>query len=159
MTATQQQQSDGQARPVQEGLFTWPSAAPQLIAARCSACREIVFPSQDSCPACTSRKVESVLLSREGTLWTFTVQHFPPPVPPYVGPADPATFQPLGIGYVELPEGIRVEGRLTEGDAAKLAIGMKMELVVVPFVRDASGTELLTFAFRPVDGAGAGAHA
>ena len=158
MAATQQQ-ADGDARPIQEGLFTWPSAAPQLIAARCAACRELTFPYQDSCPACTSRKVESVQLSREGTLWTYTVQHFPPPTPPYVGPADPASFQPLGVGYVELPEGIRVEGRLTENDAAKLSIGMKMELVVVPFVRDASGTTLLTFAFRPVGGPGAGARA
>lgn len=140
-------------RPIQDGLFTWPSEHPQLIASRCTACGELTFPRQDSCPACTSRQVEEKLLSTRGTLWTFTVQHFPPPSPPYVGPNDPATFEPLGVGYVELPEGIRVEGHLTENDVAKLSIGMAMELVVEPFAQDEDGQTLMKFAFRPVAGA------
>lgn len=140
----------GARRPIQDGLFTWPSESPQLIASRCTACGELTFPRQDSCPACTSRQVEERLLSTRGTLWTFTVQHFPPPSPPYVGPADPATFVPLGVGYVELPEGIRVEGHLTENDVTKLAIGMPMQLVIEPFATDEDGGTLMKFAFSPV---------
>jgi hypothetical protein len=34
---------------------------------------------------------------------------------------------------------------------------MDMELVVVPFRTDDDGNEVVTFAFRPVDGAGSGA--
>ena len=137
-------------RPIQEGLFTWPSKQPQLIAAQCTACGELTFPFQASCPACTSRQVEEVLLSRRGKLWTWTVQHFPPPSPPYIGPADPESFDPLAVGYVELPEGIRVEGHLTENDAEKLEIGMEMELVILPFANDeASGDTIMKFAFQP----------
>jgi uncharacterized OB-fold protein len=91
-----------------------------------------------------------VLLSPRGRLWTWTIQHFPPPVPPYAGEADPERYVPFGVGYVELPEGIRVEGRLTENDPARLEIGMEMELVIESFVKDAEGKDLLTFAFRPV---------
>ena len=45
---------------------------------------------------------------------------------------------------------VRVEGRLTEADPGKLAFGMDVELVVVPFRVDPDGTEVVTFAFRPV---------
>ena len=54
------------------------------------------------------------------------------------------------MGYVELPEGIRVEARLTENDPAKLEVGMEMELVIQKFVEDEAGNDLLTFAFRPL---------
>ena len=33
----------------------------------------------------------------------------------------------------------------------ELRIGMPMELTVVPFTTDEDGTEVLTFAFRPVE--------
>ena len=83
------------------------------------------------------------------------MQHFPPPSPPYIGPADRESFVPFGVGYVELPEGIRVEGRLTVNDPAELEIGREMELVIENFVDAAEGSERVTFAFQPVDvGAG-----
>ena len=45
---------------------------------------------------------------------------------------------------------IRVEGRLTENDPAKLDFGMKVELTMVPFTTDDDGNEIVTFAFQPV---------
>ncbi len=134
--------------PIAEGLFTWPSESPQLIASRCKACESLTFPSQDACPRCTERGAEQVLLSRAGKLWSWTIQRFPPP-PPYTGPADRETFVPFGVGYVELPEGIRVEARLTENEPDKLRIGMDMELAVEPFGQNADGDAVVTFAFRP----------
>ena len=86
-------------------------------------------------------------MSRHGTLWTWTVQAFPPPVPPYRGPVQ--DFVPFGVGYVELPEGLRVQGRLTVNDAARLKIGMAMELVLEPFGADAQGRTVQGFAFAP----------
>jgi uncharacterized OB-fold protein len=132
--------------PIAEGLFTWPSKEPQLIASKCSRCSEVSFPKQDSCPNCTSNSTEEVLLGRRGSLWTWTIQNFPPP-PPYTGNVDP--FTPYGIGYIELPEGIRIESRLTASDPQALEIGMEMELVIEKF-RDADdGQELMTFAYQP----------
>lgn len=138
--------------PIADGLFTFPSPAPQLIASRCSACGELAFPSQQSCAACAGDRTEEILLSRRGVLWTWTVQRFPPPAPPFAGAGE--GFVPFGVGYVELPEGIRVEARLTENDPRHLAIGMPMELVLEPFDTDAAGNERLTFAFRPLGRAG-----
>jgi hypothetical protein len=46
---------------------------------------------------------------------------------------------------------IRVEGRLTENDPAKLQFGQNVELIMVPFATDDDGSEIVTFAFQPVD--------
>ena len=86
------------------------------------------------------------LLSRTGTLWSYTVQGFRPKSP-YNGPDE---FEPYGVGYVELPGEVMVEARLTENDPDVLEIGDPMELVVVPFRRDDDGNDVVTFAFKRV---------
>ena len=137
--------------PVAEGVFTWPSDEPRLIGSRCATCGIVTFPAQDSCPRCPSTEMAEHLLSRRGRLWAWTTQEFPPPSPPYAGPVGDA-FVPYGVGYVELADKVRVETRLTETKGLKT--GMEMELVLVPFRTDGDGNEVVTFAFRPVGGAG-----
>ena len=136
--------------PVSEGVFTWPSDEPRLLGSRCVTCGNHTFPVQSGCPKCTGTETEVVELSRRGTLWTWTVQGFPPKAPPYAGDADPKTFRPFGVGYVELPGEVKVEARLTESDPERLHIGMEMELVIVPLAIDADGNEVVTYAFQPV---------
>jgi len=136
--------------PVADGIFTWPADEPRLIGSRCDSCGTHVFPEQGSCPNCTGTDVSTVELSRRGTLWTWTVQGFPPKAPPYAGPVDPEHFEPYGVGYVELANEVKVESRLTVSDPAQLSIGMEMELVVVPLTVDDNGDEVVTYAFAPV---------
>ena len=131
-------------------VFTWPSEAPQLIGGKCPECGAITFPMQSGCPRCGSVDMAEHLLPTRGTLWTFTTQGFLPKEP-YAGGETPETFRPYGVGMVELDGEVRVEARLTEADPAVLRIGMPMELVIVPFRTDADGTEVVTYAFSPVD--------
>lgn len=137
-------------RCVAEGLFEWPSDEPRLCASRCETCSFIMFPVQDSCPSCGGDRVAPTMLSRSGTLWTWTRQRFQPKNPPYVGREAANEFVPYGVGFIELAEG-RVEARLAGDVDQELRIGMPMELTVVPFTTDEDGTEVLTFAFRPVE--------
>ena len=90
------------------------------------------------------------LLPRRGTLWTWTTQGFLPKEP-YAGGETVETFKPYGVGIVQLGDEVRVEGRLTESDPAKLTFGMEVELAVVPFRTEADGTEVLVYAFAPVE--------
>ena len=136
-------------KPVTEGVFTWPADDPRLIGSRCRNCGNHMFPTQAGCPKCTANDTETVELEPRGTLWTWTVQGFPPKSPPYLGSDDPSSFEPFGVGYVELPGQVKVEARLTEADPQKLTIGMEMELVVVPLTTDDEGNEIVTFAFAP----------
>jgi uncharacterized OB-fold protein len=137
--------------PVTKGIFTWPSDTPHLIGSRCTNCGNHMFPTQGSCPRCTGSETETVELARRGTLWTWTIQGFPPKAPPFIGDDNPKSFRPFGVGYVELPGEVKVEARLTESDPEKLHIGMEMELVIVPLATDADGNEVMTFAFAPVE--------
>jgi uncharacterized OB-fold protein len=89
-------------------------------------------------------------LPRRGTLWTFTTQEFLPKEP-YASGETNETFRPYGVGLVQLGDDVRVESRLTEADAAKLHIDMEVQLVIVPFRTDPDGTEVMTFAFEPVE--------
>lgn len=134
---------------IAEGLFTWPADDPQLIGSRCTRCGATTFPSQHSCPRCTSTDVHEHLLSRGGTLWTWTVQGFRPKSPPYEGSAE---FVPYPVGYVELPGEVKVESLLVDVEISDLAIGMEMELAVIPFHSAVTDTQFATFAFRPVRG-------
>jgi uncharacterized protein len=131
---------------VADGLIAGTEDAPQLIGSECRRCGVVAFPRQDSCAACTSGDVEERRLARRGTLWTWTIQCFPPKSPPYAGAAE--DFEPYGVGYVELPGEVRVEARLTEADPERLRIGMPMELALIP-APGAGGA--LTFAFRPAE--------
>lgn len=94
--------------------------------------------------------MEPVELARRGTLWAWTVQGFPPKAPPYAGDDDPSRFEPFGVGYVVLPDQLKVEARLTEASPDRLRIGMEMELVLVPLATDEDGGRVMTFAFQPV---------
>src|SRR5262249_2671117 len=140
--------------PIAEGVFTWPAVEPRLIGSRCAACGIVTFPTQGSCPRCASTEMAQHLLSPRGRLWAWTTQEFPPPAPPYAGPTG-AGFVAYGVGYVQLGDDVRIETRLTT--MAGLRIGMDMELVLVPFRTDGDGNEVVTFAFRPVDGTRPGA--
>ena len=106
--------------------------------------------SPPSCARCGSLEVVDELLPSRGTLWTFTTQEFLPKEP-YAGGETLETFRPYGVGLVQLDDVVRVESRLTEADPEKLRIGMEMELRIVPFRTDADGTEVMTFAFAPVE--------
>jgi uncharacterized OB-fold protein len=137
--------------PVAPGLFREIDDGPHLVASRCAVCAPpvVTFPTQPDCPRCAGDNMEELLLPRRGTLWTFTTQEFIPKSPPYAIAETPESFTPFAVGYVEFDGLVKVEGRLTEGDVARLAIGMEMEVVVVPFRTDEDGNDITTFAFRP----------
>jgi uncharacterized OB-fold protein len=83
-----------------------------------------------------------VELSGTGRLWTWTAVTTAPPG--YRGDV------PYGFGVVELPEGLRVIGRLTESDPARLSQGQPMRVVVVPVQVD-EDRHVLSYAFAPQD--------
>lgn len=143
--------------PVADGVFTWPSASPQLIGTRFRSSGVTVFPQATSCPRTAAQDGEPVLLPRRGTLWSWTIQGFLPKNPPYAGKETPKDFVPYGVGYVQLSDpdagvDVIVESRLTINDPQQMRIGMPMDLVIVPFTTDDHGAPVVTYAFAPTVG-------
>jgi uncharacterized OB-fold protein len=129
---------------VADGLFTWPSDQPALLASESNG--RLSFPPRPG--------EKPYPLKRRGTLWTFTSQNFRPPSPPYDGNDTAETFQPYLVGYVELEGELLVEGRLVDCTVDDLELGQQMELRIVPYTVRADGTDVLTYAFAPAAAAG-----
>jgi uncharacterized OB-fold protein len=135
--------------PIKEGMMKLPASPADkgsLIGCKCRKCGEKFFVKRDICENCQSQDLEEITLSDKGKLYAFSVMYFPPP-PPYK-PANPMV--PFGIGWVELPEGLVIYSLLTENDAKKLKVGMKMELTFNKFDQDKDGNDIMVYMFKPV---------
>ena len=115
-----------------------------LTGGSCPACGQTYFPTKQVCPSCFSAEQQKVPLSRKGKLHTFTRSH--------MGPAGIRT--PFTIGFIELPEGIKLFSLLTQCDPwdEVLAVGMEMEMVIEAIREDEEGTEIVGYKFRPSGG-------
>ena len=134
--------------PVVEGLFTWPANKPHLIGSKCLCCGTYFFPKTFTCvnPDCKDKsRIEEVLLSRRGKLWSYCVEYYPPP-PPFKAPEP---FSPYAIGAIDLPEGLRILGMLTGIEPEKWRVGVEVEMVVEKMYLDEQGNEIVTWKFRP----------
>ena len=135
--------------PCLEGWLTMPPEESRIIGSKCKSCGHYFFPKTTVCrnPYCQKAKpVEDVPLSKKGTLFTYTIIHYPPP-PPYHAP-DP--FVPFGVACVDMPEGIKVIGQIPRSiDLDMIKIGMEMETVREVLYEDGQGNEVLCWMFKP----------
>lgn len=104
--------------------ITEPEVQTSLLGASCPGCATTTYPATGACPRCGAA-MRDVTLSGQGTLWSWTVQRFPPKSPPYEVPVD--WFKPFVVGYVELAEGVRV-GAVVDVPVDEVSIGMELSL-------------------------------
>jgi uncharacterized OB-fold protein len=139
---------------ITEGLFRVDGNRAVLFGSRRRSSGAVKFPAErpelfDGDPE-IQEDIEPIELSTEGTLYTYTTQEFPPPLP-YKGNRDPKVFQPYVVGFVELSEGVLVETLIVEANPAELRIGQPLVSTTTTLETD-GGQSLLTFAFRPASG-------
>jgi uncharacterized OB-fold protein len=139
--------------PAADGWFTMDEAAPALLGARGTESGSYFWPTAlavSANPSVPGEQREAAELSRHGTLWSWTTNHYAPPEP-YVSP-DP--FVPYTVCAVELEtEQMVVLGQLATGaDAEQLEVGMPMELVLGPLYED-DDHEYVVWQWAPAGGA------
>jgi len=135
--------------PIKDDLFTKPLEPldkVRLAGSKCKDCDEVFLGKVIGCENCGSQDLESVALSSEGKLYTYTVLNIPLRGD-YKGPRDP--FVPLGIGLVELPEGCRIMTPLTVNEPERLKVNMPMRVIIDTLYTDAEGNEVFSFKFGP----------
>ena len=118
-----------------------------LIGSKCQSCGAVAFPRRVVCHKCAGENLEEIALSQRGKLASFTVAW-----------AAPEGFKPPVImGYIDLPEGVRLISLLSgiEPDKDALEAGREMDLVFEPISTDKEGRQVLAFKFRPVAEGGA----
>ena len=112
-----------------------------LLGQRCRQCQVCVFGPAIFCQACSSDDLESLKLSRQGTLYSFTVVRVPPPGWP--------GKVPYTLGEVELPEGPHVLAEIIDSEPDRLELGMSMELALELILVAESNKVLAVYKWRP----------
>ena len=92
----------------------------RLEAGKCEKCGKLFFPKRLICDECGSQKMNTIKLSREGKLITYTIIH--------IGPSQFTDQAPYAVGIVELKEGVRLLTQLADCDLEKLKSGMPMRI-------------------------------
>lgn len=127
--------------PISPGLFRIDDEGrPTLWGGRSRSSGLTHFPRAPVCPYTGADDVDDVALPRTGTLWGWTAVTSAPPG--YQGPV------PFGLGVVELEDGLRVIGRISESDPAALTFGQAME-VALEEIPGPDGLPALVWAFAP----------
>ena len=131
--------------PVKQGLYKIPASENEeaaLIGCYCPSCGETFFPKRDICQNCQSVNLEEITLSRRGKIYSFTIVM-----------QRPATYYqgivPYSFGWVELPEGLRIETLFTECDLDDLFLGMEVEMVL-DRLHEEKDNQVVCHKFRPI---------
>ncbi len=134
--------------PVAEELSTETADGPRLRGSKCASWGTPYFPRSAVChnPECRESKMEDASFGPRGTLWSCAIQNYPPPAParyeePYI---------PYALGMVDMPEGLRVLGRISTDDPEGVRVGAEVELVLERLYLDENGNEVITWKFKPI---------
>ena len=106
--------------PVQEGAFKSTQDGVVLLANKCKACGQLFFPKVAYCLSCLHDETMEVVLSKTGKLYSYTVAYMPSThfKPPYA------------LGYIDMPEGVRIFAPLIIDDTKPFQVGMEMQVVL-----------------------------
>ena len=111
----------------------------RLEAVRCKKCQALFFPKRLICVECGAREFETLRLAGRGKLVTFTITE--------VAPAGFADQVPYAVGIVEMEEGVRVMGQITDCDPSELKIG---DSLVTQFrrIREEGKTGIIMYGYK-----------
>jgi uncharacterized OB-fold protein len=119
--------------------WTVADGAVRLHGSKCGRCGAAAFPSHALCPSCGAADgQDKIELSPIGTLYTFSEIH--------VAPKGFAT--PYAVGYVDLPEGVRLFGQI-DGKAADLKVGQQVAVTLGP-VRSEGDRAVISYKFKGI---------
>lgn len=90
----------------------------RLLIQKCSGCGELRHPPRPMCGSCQSTEWDSIEASGRGSVYSFTVLHYPP-IPGYDFPCP--------VGLIDLEEGTRICANIAGVEPEDIHIGMKVE--------------------------------
>jgi uncharacterized OB-fold protein len=93
----------------------------RLEAGKCKGCGNVSFPPRLVCPECGKEEFETVNISDEGILQTFTIIR--------VASETFSIQTPYAVGIVELNDGVKVTTQIADVNFDELKIGQKIKLV------------------------------
>ncbi len=111
----------------------------RMEAGKCKSCGEIFFPGRLICSKCGAKEFDTIKLSGKGKLATYTIIR--------VAPEGFADQVPYAVGIIELEEGIKVMGQITDCDPETLKTG---DQIVSQFrrMREEGKTGMIMYSYK-----------
>jgi uncharacterized protein len=107
--------------PPRDSAFFWDGVdVDELRIQRCASCSKLRHPPRPACPQCQSLGWDYVLSSGRGSIYSYVVHHHP---------QVPGRTHPFVVALVELAEGTRIVGNVTDIDPSDVEIGLPVEVV------------------------------
>lgn len=120
-----------QHKPFANGIWKETENGIVLLGSKCKQCGEVYFPPKDVaiCSHCQSEEIETIELSKEGTIYSYTAVHQAPAGGFYHGQV------PFNYALIELPEKVLVQAHVICAEE-DLKIGAKVRLVLDTLYED-----------------------
>lgn len=117
----------------------------RLEAAKCNACKKILFPERLVCPDCGNEDFEKINLTGKGKLLTYTIIR--------VAPEGFSDQVPYAVGIVELVEGVRILAQITDCEPETLKTG---DALIAKFrrIREEGKTGVIMYGYKFVPDVG-----
>lgn len=113
-----------------------------LVGSRCNNCGKVYFPGQDLCTECLREgTMETYYFGSKGEVYSYTIVERDSLAPP-------GFKAPYAYGYIAMPEGVRVLGKIIDWTAQTLRIGTPVEMTLEEIRRDKSNESVMGFRFR-----------
>lgn len=124
--------------PIRKGAFT-EGPGGKLLGNRCKECGQVFFPTVQLCLSCLKEELEDIELSQKGELYSYTIgnmpsMHFSPP---------------YAVGYVDMPERVRIFAPLVITEDKPFKVGMDMEVVIEKLWQE-DDKEIIGYKFKPL---------
>lgn len=112
----------GVIRPMvgRDSAFFWEgTAVGELRIQQCRSCGALRFPPGPSCPHCHSFDQGHVVAAGTGTVFSYVVHRHPPV---------PGKELPLVLALIDLDEGVRMVGEVTDVGPEEIEIGQRLRV-------------------------------
>jgi uncharacterized OB-fold protein len=132
---------------------TYLSLEPEgILGAKCRDCGIVLYGRQTYCENCGGTNVDPIPLTKTGTVWSYTVQRYPPTEPYKLGSVKREDWVPRVVAWVETPEGPRILSIVESLKPEEAKIGSQVEFFVDKGWTSENGDEVMILKCRPRSG-------
>lgn len=113
----------------------------RLEASKCKSCGNVSFPPRLVCPECKSREFETIKLSDEGKILTYTIIR--------VASDAFSKITPFAVAIIEVNNGARLMAQIADSPIDEVTIG-KMVKIVFRKIQDEGKSGLHCYGYKAV---------
>ncbi len=120
------------------GLYRLAESGPVLVGGRCNGCGALSFPRTTTCFECGSENIDAVDVGGEGTLFCETT----------VQMKTDRYAAGYVVGYVSMPNGLRVFGQFRKPESHEFRVGDPMKVEIATLWHEGAD-EVVCYRFAP----------